>query len=214
MRRVRALIAVALLCGSTAARAQTDTSRKSPPSRVLIRTLVSDSALANDIETVTVVRSAESIDRLGVERRRRMLDTLAAQRRLWEERRPRAYIIRSVRQSDCIVIRSFARSGGRPVTDQLVVRDTTIVNRIAAPIADGFAHECPLDWRVDDLFADIERALSDTSVSVRRLQYDAAYAFPRSYWLEWGSPYVAKSRPPTARDGGVLVESFAPTPRY
>jgi hypothetical protein len=96
--------------------------------------------------------------------------------------------------------------------DQLVVRDTAIVGRRRASIAAPYAQKCHLAWRVEDVFADLTRALADTMAYVRRLEYDAAYGFPRAYWLEWGDPYVANSRPRNARDGGVLVESFAPAP--
>jgi len=58
---------------------------------------------------------------------------------------------------------------------------------------------CSLAWRVDDLFADLGRALDDTTAAVG-VSYDPAYGFPGAYWISHGG----------ADDGHeVLVESFA-----
>jgi len=202
---------------------QADTSRPRPLPAPTIRALTptterlrsADSGRALDIEAVEVIKGAGTGglgDRLGPGVRRRMLETLAAQRRVWAERRPRSYVIRTAQVGHCIIITRRARAGGQVLREQLVVRDTAVVGRRPAPIAELYAHQCHLAWRVEDLFADLTRALADTMTYVHRLEYDPAYGFPRAYWLEHGDPYVANSRPQNARDGGVLVESFTPAP--
>jgi hypothetical protein len=134
-------------------------------------------------------------------KRRRMIDTLEARRRIWDERRPRAYVIRVFEVSSCIEVRVRPRNAGAVVRDQLVVRDTTIVRREPVPIPSAYEQRCPLAWRVDDLFGDLARALADTTVSVD-VSYDAAYGFPRTYWvMRSGSSHGGHA---------VLVESFAP----
>ena len=69
------------------------------------------------------------------------------------------------------------------------------------PIPAALDQRCPLPWRVEDLFADLARALADPTASVAPVEYDAAYGFPRAYSVfHAGSSAV----------GSVLVESFAP----
>jgi hypothetical protein len=141
-------------------------------------------------------------DRLGPTRRRAMLDTLEIQRRFWRERRPRGYLIRLVVINDCISTGLGRRVGGELLRDRLLVRDTSVAGREPAPLPARYEHYCPRAWRVDDLFADVAQALADASAYIMYIQYDAAYGFPRSYFVELG------------RSGGdqVIVESFAPAP--
>jgi hypothetical protein len=141
-----------------------------------------------------------------------MLATLEARRRDWEERRPRAYVIRVLKLSDCIAISTRLRAEGGPWRDRLVVRDTSIVGREPAPIPAAYAQRCGLAWRVDDLFADVARALADTTEYITGIEYDAAYGFPRAYWRDNGDPYSTAIQRPYAGSWGVLVESFAPAP--
>jgi hypothetical protein len=131
-----------------------------------------------------------------------MIDSLDARRRMWDTRRPRAYLIRVVRIDDCIDVSTRSRVAGALPRSRQVVRDTTIVRRELAPIAPVYEQHCLRDWRVDDLFSDMRRALADTSAVITGVQYDAAYGFPRAYWITRGY----------ARGGGVVVESFAPAP--
>jgi hypothetical protein len=136
-------------------------------------------------------------------KRRGMIDTLEAQRQVWDQRRPRAYLIRVLEVSTCIDVRRGPRRAGGLLRDQLVVRDTTIVRRDPVPIPRAYEQRCPLAWRVDDLFSDLARALADTTAAVG-VSYDAAYGFPRSYWVIRGG---------SSDDGhAVLVESFASAP--
>ena len=202
-----------LVCLGGIAQGQADTARPHPAAVIRLRS--ADSGRALDIEAVDVLNGTGTAglgDRLGAAQRRRMLETLEAQRRVWAERRPRAYVIRTVHVGHCIAIARRAGAAGELSRDQLVVRDTAVVGRRPAPIAALYAQQCHLAWSIEDAFEDLARALADTTAYVHRLEYDAAYGFPRAYWLEWGDPYVANSRPRNARDGGVLVETFAPAP--
>jgi uncharacterized protein DUF6174 len=161
-----------------------------------------DSTRARD-KAVDVLRSGAIYGGMDPAARRQMIDTLDAQRRIWNQRRPRVYVIRVLEVSTCIDVRTRPRSAGQLLRDQLVVRDTTIVRREPVPIPTAYEQRCPLPWRVDDLFADVARALVDTTVSVS-VRYDAAYGFPRAYSVVRGG----------SADGGhdVLVESFASAP--
>ena len=198
------LLAVTFALGlSNVANGQSDTARGRPVPRVAARPPASDSARSRDLETVEVSRSAPTYGGMDATKRRRMIDTLDAQRRIWDQRRPRAYLIRVLEVSSCIDVRTRPRVAGQLLRDQLVVRDTTIVRRVPVPIPAAYDQRCPLAWRVDELFADLARALADTTVSVG-VRYDAAYGFPRTYWVIRGG---------SSDDGHeVLVESFAPAP--
>jgi len=182
-----------------------DTSR--PPSTPGVSTGVrsSDSLHPTDIESVEVIKRPNGgmfFDRLGPTKRRAMLDTLELQRRFWREGRPRGYFIRLVVINDCISAGLGERIGGELVRDLLLVRDTSIVGRQPAPLPVRYEHYCPRAWRVDDLFADVAQALADTSAYIMPIQYDLAYGFPRSYFVERGR----------SRGDRVIVESFAPAP--
>lgn len=155
-----------------------------------------------DIEIVHLPRQGTWADRLGPAARRRMLDTLASRHRTWEERRPRGYVIRVLSIGDCVAVERRPRVGGELLRPRLIVRDTTVVRQELAPIPAAHEQRCTLGWRVDDLFADVARALADTTAYVAHVEYDAAYGFPRAYWLERGR----------SRGAQVIVESFAPTP--
>ena len=197
------ILAITLALGlSSAAYGQSDTAR-ARRARVTVRPSTSDSARLRGVDTVDVLQAGAIFDGMAGAKRRAMTDTLYAQRRIWEQRRPRAYVIRVLEVSTCIDVRLGPRNADGLFRDQLVVRDTTIIRREPVPIPRAYEQRCPLAWRVDGLFADLTRALADTSVSVG-VSYDAAYGFPRAYWV---------SRAGTS-DGGhdVLVESFAPAP--
>lgn len=86
--------------------------------------------------------------------------------------------------------------------DRLLVRDTTVIGHDPAPLSARYENYCPRAWRIDDLFADLAQALADTNAYVMQIHYDAAYGFPRSYFVERGR----------SRGDQVIVESFAPTP--
>ena len=155
-----------------------------------------------DVQDIKVIKGGMVGDLMGPRERRMMRDTLDAQRLVWTHLRPTAYLIRTLEISDCILIEINAARTGPRQREQLLVRDTTIVSRIRAPLPVAYSQRCPLVRRVEDLFADVERALSDTTALVVRVQDDAAYGFPRSSW-------VAGFR---RRGAGTLVESFAPVP--
>jgi hypothetical protein len=132
-----------------------------------------------------------------------MLDTLEVQRRFWQQHRPRAYVIRVLQMGGCLNVGVRPRVAGQLLRDQLVVRDTTIVRRDPVPIPVAYEQRCPLPWRVEDLFADLARALADPTASVLRVDYDAAYGFPRLHSVfTGGNPHGS----------GALVESFAAAP--
>jgi hypothetical protein len=153
-----------------------------------------------DVESVEIIRSNGSGDLLGATRRRQLMDTLVQQRRRWDERRPASYLIRVLAIDDCLLVHTGKGSETRP---RLVIRDTIIVGREEAPLPSAYAHRCPHEWRVEDLFRDLARAIADTTVYVGGgIQYDPAYGFPRFYWTS----------PPYGRGSGTLVESFAPAP--
>jgi len=200
---VRVLVVTFAFGLSGVANGQSDTARGRPVPRAAGRPPASDSTRRRDVDTVDVSRSDAIYGGMDVTKRRRMIDTLEAQRRTWDQRRPRTYVIRVLEVSSCIDVRTRPRSSGQLLRDQLVVRDTTIVRRAPVPIPAAYEQRCPLPWRVDDLFADLARALADTAVGVD-VSYDAAYGFPRAYWVSRGG----------SADGGhaVLVESFAPAP--
>ncbi len=105
---------------------------------------------------------------------------------------------------DCVDVRTRPRVASQLLRDQLVVRDTTIVRRDGVPIPPALDQRCPLPWRVEDLFADLARALTDPTAGVAPVQYDAAYGFPRAYSVFHGGS--------SSGFGRVVVESFAPTP--
>ena len=119
---------------------------------------------------------------------------------MWEERRPRAYLIRLIVVNDCIYVNTRARMGGEALRDRMVVRDTTIVGHEPAPLPRRYEQTCPKNGRVDDLFADVASALADTTVRISDVRYDPAYGFPRSYLVVRGM----------SRGDHVMVESFAP----
>ena len=206
--------AALLLCLTGTAHSQSDTSRRPPAPPSSIRVLPADSGRATDIEAIEIIKMTwpVAVDRLGAAERRKLLETLESQRRVWAARRPRAYAIRTVEIGHCIFIAARKGTDGELLRDQLVVRDTAVVGHRPAPIAGLYAQQCPLAWRVEDVFADVARALADTMTHIWALQYDAGYGFPRSYWLDYGSPYVPNSRPAKPRGDGVLVESFTPVP--
>lgn len=203
MRHAPLLAALALLVLGGTAGAQADTSRQRPPVRPAAAVPAADSAGQADVEPVHVrLQGAARVDRLGPIARRTMLDTLEARRRVWEERRPRTYAIRVLSISDCVAVEHGPRAEGALLRPRLVVRDVSIVRRELAPVPDAYEQRCALAWRVDDLFADLARALAEASTHVARVEYDAAYGFPRAYWLERGR----------SRGAHVIVESFAPVP--
>jgi hypothetical protein len=199
---VRILAMTFALGLSGVAYGQSDTARGRPVPRA-VRPPTPDSARARDVETVDVLGSGAIYGGMDPAARRQMIDTLAAQRRIWNQRRPHVYVIRVLEVSTCIDVRTRPRSVGQLLRDQLVVRDATIIRREPVPIPAAYEQRCPLPWRVDDLFADLARALVDTTVSVG-VHYDAAYGFPRAYSVVRGG----------MADGGhdVLVESFASAP--
>lgn len=203
--------AALLLCLSETADGQSDSTRRPPNPAPVIRLRTLDSARTLDVDSVEVIKNAGSsiFDRLGPVTRRAMLDSLEAQRRLWAERRPRVYAIRLVVTEGCIFIRTIrAREAGRPRPreagpprrDLLIVRDTTVVRREPAPIPRYVERYCPREWRIEDLFADVADALSDSLAHVQDIRYDEVYGFPRSYWVDRGMH----------RQWRVIVESFAP----
>lgn len=198
----RSLAALALLALSGTAQAQADTSRQRPAARPGAALPTPDSAGRDDIEIVHLPLQGAWANRLGPAARQRMLDTLESRRRTWEERRPRGYVIRVLSIGDCITVERRPRVEGELLRPRLVVRDTTIVRRELAPIPAVYEQRCALDWRVGDLFADVARALTDSTTHVARVEYDAMYGFPRAYWIERGR----------SRGAQVIVESFAPTP--
>lgn len=200
---VRVTATALLLCLSGCAHRQADTSRPIPSLGVGTGVRISDSLRPGDIESVEVIKGSGAgmfFDRIGPTRRRAMLDTLETQRRFWTERRPRAYLIRLVVINDCISAGLGRRVGGGLLRDRLLVRDTSVVGREPSPLPARYEQYCPRAWRVDDLFADVAHALADTSAYIMRIQYDAAYGFPRSYFVERGR----------SRGDQVIVESFAP----
>ena len=204
-RFVRVAAIALLLCLSGCMRRQADTSRPAPSPGVGTSVRISESLRTGDIEAVEVIKRADAgmfFDRIGPTRRRAMLDTLESQRRFWSERRPRAYLIRLVVINECISAGLGRRVGGELLRDRLLVRDTSVVGREPSPLPARYEHYCPRAWRVDDLFADVAQALADTSSYIMHLQYDAAYGFPRSYFVERGR----------GRGDQVIVESFAPAP--
>jgi hypothetical protein len=166
---------------------------------------MSDSIRAEDIQPFVLKGVPGPFDdRLGPVVRRKMLDSLAAQRLLWDQTRPRAYRIRVVEVSGCISIRLRPRANGKLLLSQLVVRDTSIVRRELAPIPAGYEQRCQREWRVDDLFADLARAFADTTTDTIPVAYDEVYGFPRAYTvLRAGSSHGGRR---------VIVESFAPEP--
>ena len=194
-----------LICLSACAQRQRDTTRprRSATADTNVRTL--DSLRPANIETVEVLKRPDAgmfFDRIGPARRHSMLDTLETQRRFWSERRPRAYLIRLVVINECLSTGLGPRVGGELLRDRLLIRDTNVVGREPAPLPSRYEHYCPRAWRVDDLFADVAHALADTSAYIIHIQYDAAYGFPRSYFVERGR----------SRGDQVIVESFAPAP--
>jgi hypothetical protein len=206
--------AALLLCLDGTAHGQVDTSRPRPPARGI--QLLPDSIRASDIEAIEIVKGPIGVDRLGAAQRRKMLETLEAQRRVWADRRPRTYVIRTVEIGHCMAIARRKGPDGEVLRDQLVVRDTTVVDHRLVPIAAHYAQQCHLAWRVEDVFADVARALADTMTHIYGLGYDAAYGFPRSYWLDYGSPYVPNSRPAkAARPGRTcrVLRSYSLKPR-
>lgn len=198
---LRILAGILSLAFSSRVLAQADTSGR-PISRPAARSRMLDSSATRDTEDIVVVRSLRADDAMSSAERRRMQDTLATQRRRWDQRRPSGYIIRVLRIDDCLEVRTRPRVAGELLRARLVVHDTSIVRRELAPIPAAYEQRCALDWRVDDLFADVQRALSDSSADITGVVYDPAYGFPRAYWIARGY----------ARGGGVLVESFAPAP--
>ena len=157
---VRAATAALMLCLGVTAGAQADTSRPRPVIRgvstgarasdSIRRAGVSDSIRPGDIEAIEVLKGAAAstfFDPIAPGRRHAMLDTLEAQRRLWQQRRPHPYVIRVLRMDDCIDVRTRPRVAGRLLRDQLVIRDTTIVRRDLVPIPAVLDQRCPLLWR-------------------------------------------------------------------
>jgi hypothetical protein len=193
--------------GSTA-QAQADTSRGRPIRRAATPTPAADSGRTSDIEVVEMLMPAWPADPMDSVVRRRMLDSLETRRRFWNERRPRQYVIRVLELSGCFEIQVSPRAHGELLRDRLVVRDTTVVRRERAPIAAAYAQRCRLEWRVDDLFTDVARALADTAAWIGDIEYDPAYGFPRRYRIDRGPVAVQYGR----NELVVLVESFAPAP--
>ena len=158
-------------------------------------------AIPAQIDSTTIIRGGAAFgDPLGTVRRAQLIDTLALQRREWEQKRPDGYLIRVLSIDHCIVIRTNSKVP--PTHMRLVVRDTTVVRREEAPVPLFYSSRCGHEWRVDDLFRDVAQALADTTVNVLGVQYDPAYGFPRHYWTSRRYD----------RPAGVLVESFAPVP--
>lgn len=199
-----------MLLLSGIARAQADTARRRPIPlpRAATPASMPDSGRASDIEVIEIVHLQAEPGPMDPAVRRRMLDTLAVQRRFWNERRPRQYGIRVFELSHCLEVRAGSHVLGELLRDLLVVRDTTIVRRELAPTPAAYAQRCLRGWRVDDLFADVARTLADTSAWIGDVEYDAAYGFPRAYRFDRGPVRFGHGR----KDMRLLVESFAPTP--
>src|SRR6478672_3390127 len=89
---------------SGAAYGQSDTARGRLP-RPAARPPTSDSTPPGDVHTVDVLRFGAIYGGMDATRRRAMIDTLEAQRRLWDQRRPRAYRIRALEVGSCIDVR-------------------------------------------------------------------------------------------------------------
>src|SRR5690349_13833519 len=153
---VRVLVVTFALGLSGAAYGQSDTARGRLP-RPAARPPASDSTRRSVVDTVAVLRSDAIYGGMDATKRHGMIDTLVAQRRVWEQRRPRAYLIRVLEVSTCIDVRVGPRKAGALLRDQLVVRDTTIVRHEPVPIPRAYEQRCPLAWRVDDLFTDLAR---------------------------------------------------------
>lgn len=214
---LRVLGLAVLLCLGNRAQAQVDTTRR-PPVSVRVRAAAAspgDSVARSPdeaVETVQILRPGLNYFVMDSVKRRRLVDTFNAQRLKWERFRPRAYVIRVIDMT-CVEItvrsqvarqppvRDRPQVAGQPVRDQLVVRDTTIVRRVPVPIPRPYDQRCPLTWRVDDVFANLARALSDTTALGVTVEYDAVYGFPRSYSVFRGGSDDGRE---------VLVESFAP----
>lgn len=200
---LRAIVVALFVWSCGPARSQPDTVRPRPVGGST-GARIPDSVRVSDSDAVEVLRSHEAsrADPVGAVRRRHMRDTLSAQRHLWEERRPGAYVIRVLDIGGCIDVRTGPRRAGQLLRDQLVVRDTTVVRREPVPISAAYEQRCPLAWRVDDLFADVARTLADSTAHLASVQYDPAYGFPRSYFVVRGLSHGRR----------VMVESFAPVP--
>lgn len=153
------------------------------------------------LDEIAALKSRPADDAMGSGRRRAARDTLEAQRQLWLHRRPQTYLLRTYEISDCIQLRTGRARNGL-LRDQLRVRDSTIVGRLPTPVPTEYGQRCERSFRVEDLFAEVRQALSDSTTVVRVLQYDPTYGFPRYYSL----------RHAQERSFGVLVESFAPAP--
>lgn len=201
-------VGAALLCLSACPRAQ----QPPPQPRAILRGAAVQAAPDSDrapqietvqVETVQVLQRTVPPDRMAPALRRRMIETLEAQRALWEQRRPRQYVIRVFELSGCAQIRTGPYAQGELLRDRLVVRDTLIVRHEPAPTPGAYAQRCLIEWRVDDLFRDVARILADPGASIAGLEYDAAFGFPRAYWPDRGG---------LDRGRGVLVESFSPAP--
>ncbi|MHB1225250.1 MAG: hypothetical protein ACYC2G_14580 [Gemmatimonadaceae bacterium] len=197
------LSATIMLFLSGTAQAQADTSRRRPTSRIATPAPVLAADSAAEIEMVHLPEADQPLERMPAAQRRSMLDTLESQRRIWEERRPQQYIIRVFELNGCAEVRTGPYAGGELLRDRLVVRDTRRLRREPAPTPATYAQRCLLAWRVDDLFADVARVLADPNAAISKIEYDAAYGFPRMYWADRGGHH---------RSAGVLVESFAPAP--
>ena len=192
------VLGLAVLLGlGRRAQAQVDTTRR-PAVSVRVRApsvSAGDSVARRPNETVRVPPPRLNYFGMDSLERQRLVDTFKAQRLTWERFRARAYVIRVIDMT-CIQVRA-----GQPVRDQLVVRDTTIVRRVPVPIPRPYDQRCPLTWLVEDIFANLARALSDTTTSGVKVEYDAIYGFPRSYSVFRGGSDDGRE---------VLVESFAP----
>src|SRR5262245_54688704 len=118
--------AALLLCLDGTAHGQVDTTRPRPAPARGIQPLPTD---PGDIESIEIIKMKwpVAVDRLGAAERRKMLETLEAQRRVWADRRPRTYMIRTVTIGHCIFIAARKGTDGELLTDQLVVRDTAVV---------------------------------------------------------------------------------------
>ena len=112
---------------------------------------------------------------------------------LRQQRRPHTYVTPVLRMDDRIEVRTRPRVGGRLLRDQLVVRDTTIVRHDLVPIPPSSINDAR-SCGVEDLFADLARALADqTAASCPSSMMNALSAqFLALGGLDWTERTVAE----------------------
>lgn len=102
----------------------------------------------------------------------------------WEGHRPRRYRLRVLERGACFSIRTSDTHP--PRREVYEIAGDSIVGSTLEFIPDSLSGACWQRWRVEDLFTQLFKDLSDRGVIVEGIEYDPKYSYPRRYRVTGG----------------------------